>query len=234
MKTTIIIPCEYNRIDLLKNTFKAYGKFGVPKDTSVLIVTRDMKPFTVLGIRVGFLHYRYPGEYINPSMALNTGLKYAGDNVIVTSPEVMPITNVLKQFKELPRGNYLAQVWDLNKDGSRKISLVNKHFRATTPAMYFLAHFKREDLITVNGWDEEYMNGHGYEDTDFGWRWSITGLPFQLREEIQAEHQWHSRDYEGKDERYNKNLDYFNKKKDYPVPPHKKVRPKKGYKWSNA
>ena len=228
MGTSIIIPCEKNRMELLQNTLHAYGRFKVPEDHELVIVSRDIKPFRVFGMKVGVLNYRYPGEHINPAMAFNTAVaRVNSENIIITSPEVMPITNVLQQFKELGRGNYIAQVWDMNEDGTRGISLVNKEFRGDDPSMYFLAHFKKEDILKINGWDEEFMEGHGYEDTDFGHRWVRAGIPFEVIEKIQAEHQWHPRgNYLGYEERYEKNRQIMDKNNKQHI-----IKPKKGLRW---
>jgi len=130
----------------------------------------------------------------NPSKALNLGVKKAKNNtVIITSPEVLPLTPVLDQFYTLKGKNVIAQVFDQNEDGSTGISLVNRNFRGDTPAMYFLAMFNKPDIYKVNGWDEAFMDGYAYEDNDFGDRWVAAGLPFEMREEIQGLHLWHPR-----------------------------------------
>jgi GT2 family glycosyltransferase len=59
--------------------------------------------------------------------------------------------------------------------------------------MYFLAMFRKEDIEKINGWDEEFMKGYAYEDNDFGERWIRAGIPFEIRDEIKALHQYHPR-----------------------------------------
>ncbi|MHA2040177.1 MAG: galactosyltransferase-related protein, partial [Promethearchaeota archaeon] len=103
--------------------------------------------------------------------------------------------NVIDQFRELERGNYVCQVWDEDKDNNRTISLVNKHFRNETPGFYFLAVYKKEDILAINGWDEDFMGGCGWEDNDFGERFVRADLPFEIRDEIEGQHQYHFRWY---------------------------------------
>jgi hypothetical protein len=132
-------------------------------------------------------------EGFNPSRAFNLGVKEAKyDNIIITSPEVKPSTDVLEQLSKLLDKNVVCQVSDQDEKGNLVI-LVCSTYRADNPAMYFLAMFKREDLEKINGWDEEFMKGYAYEDNDFGERWVRAGLPFEVHDEIQAVHQYHPR-----------------------------------------
>lgn len=133
-------------------------------------------------------------EGFNPSKALNLGVLNAKyDQIIITSPEVKPTTDVLTQLEECLGLNVVCQVWDEGEDGKITISLVNTHYRYTSPAMYFLAMFNKKDIETINGWDEKFMSGYAYEDDDFGERWNRAGLPFVIREDIEAIHQYHPR-----------------------------------------
>ena len=194
---SIIMPCELNRIDLLNNTINEYNKRHIPDGVELLIVTReeDTKLFyasiinTKMNIRI--IPYVWKGEYFNPAMALNIGVKKALYNrVIITCPEVYPLTDVLKQLNE---GNVICQVFDENVNGDRVMSLVNSKFRGETPAMYFLALFNKEDIYKINGWDLDFMNGYAWEDTDFGDRFVRAKIPFVVKDDIQASHKWHQR-----------------------------------------
>jgi Glycosyl transferase family 2. len=130
----------------------------------------------------------------NPSKALNMGVRAAKyDQIIITSPEVTPKTNVLEQLSEAIGQNIVCQVFDQNERGELHMSLVNKSFRNENPAMYFLAMFNKADIEAINGWDEDFMMGYAYEDNDFGARWMRAGLPFVVRDDIQAIHQYHPR-----------------------------------------
>lgn len=129
----------------------------------------------------------------NCSKALNIGVRNARyNNIIITSPEVKPLTNVLEQLSELAGKNIICHVQDQDINGNLSV-LVCKSFRGDTPAMYFLAMFQKKDIETINGWDEEFMKGYAYEDNDFGDRWVRAGLPFEVHDEILAVHQYHPR-----------------------------------------
>lgn len=194
---SIIIPMDWGRLEQFKQTKQAYDKMGHRKE--FLIITRDypkvidyllenklMKNVTVIPYvhKVGF----------NPAKALNLGVKKSKyDQIIITSPEVKPKGKVLDQLKTLIGQNVICQVWDTDESGKVVASLVHRGYRSDTPAMYFLAMFNKKDIEAINGWDEEFMRGYGYEDNDFGDRWVRAGIPFVINEEIQGVHQYHPR-----------------------------------------
>jgi len=192
---SMVIPCEAERVDLLLNSMNEYEAFGIPEDVEVIIVSRTIKP-NQLKFKHKLINYKWDltSDWFNPSLALNLGVRASTyDNVIITSPEVKPYTNCLNQLKELPRGNYVCQVFDLNEDKTRSCSLVNSNFRAEHPGFYFLAMYKKEDIETINGWDLNFMHGYAWDDNDFGERFERAKLEFQILDNIQAEHQYHFR-----------------------------------------
>ena len=132
-------------------------------------------------------------EGFNCSKALNIGVRNAiYENIIITSPEVKPLTNVLEQFTESISDNIICEVTDQDENGNLTV-LVSPGYRSDTPAMYFLAMFQKSDIEKINGWDEEFMKGYAYEDNDFGSRWVRAGLPFVVRSDIMGMHQYHPR-----------------------------------------
>ncbi len=186
------------RLPLWRNTMKKYAEFGIPKDTEFIIPTRSEEVIEAVLTSPWNEHchvefYTHSLGY-NPSKALNIGVRGAKhDRIIITSPEVMPSTNVLQQLQEYKDYNIICQVWDENANGELAYSLVNKHFRGDHPGMYFLALFQRKDLEVINGWDEDFMLGYAWEDPDFGNRWNRAGLPFTVKDDILARHQYHER-----------------------------------------
>lgn len=193
---SIIMPMDTNRLEQFKETKRAYD--AMPQQKEFIIPTRSF------GDVAEYIHehkldkdiklVKYDHELgFNPSKALNIGVREAKyPNIIITSPEVKPTTDVLTQFDALPDKNIICQVFDQDEEGNLK-TLVCNGYRSDTPAMYFLAKFLKKDIEAINGWDEEFMRGYAYEDDDFGARWVRAGLPFELHEEIQAVHQFHPR-----------------------------------------
>lgn len=194
---SVIMPLEDNRFDLFLKTLKAYEKVSVTNNDELIIVSRtitqidDVSPFKLAKL----VNYEHEGEYFNPSKALNLGvLNASNERIIITSPEVMPKTDVFAQLREKKDENVVCQVFDQSKNGVEPyFSLVNKNFRSNTPSMYFLACFNKCDIEKINGWDEDFMIGYAYEDDDFGARWVRKQIPFVVADDIVGVHQWHPR-----------------------------------------
>lgn len=194
---SIVFPMDLGRFKQFTNTKRYYDAQPYPME--FVIPTRNKAKVAKylkahqLDKNVRLIPYTHEVGF-NCSKPLNIGVANAKyDTIIITSPEVLPLTAVLDQLVELKGRNVICQVFDQEEDGSTGISLVNKNFRGDTTAMYFLAQFNKEDIYKINGWDEAFMQGYAYEDNDFGDRWVRAGLPFEMHEEIQAIHQWHER-----------------------------------------
>lgn len=193
---SIITPMDTNRLEQFHKTKLAYD--AMPQVKEFLIPTRsygDVKEYLEahdLMKDVRLLPYEHEIGF-NPSKALNMGVREATYNaIIVTSPEVKPYDDTLDKLEASLGKNIVCQVWDQDESGNLT-NLVCSVFRNETPAMYFLAMFNKEDIEKINGWDEDFMKGYAYEDNDFGERWVRAGLPFEVRDDIQATHQWHPR-----------------------------------------
>lgn len=193
---SIIAPLDTNRLEQFAVTKRVYD--AMPEKKEFIIPTR--KEFQVaryldeldLMKDVRLVPYTVERGF-NVSKALNLGVRNAKyDNIIITSPEVKPTTDVLSQLSECLDKNVVCQVADQDENGNLSL-LVSKTFRGDTPAMYFLAMFQKKDIEAINGWDEDFMKGYAYEDNDFGDRWVRAGLPFEVREDICAVHQYHPR-----------------------------------------
>lgn len=193
---SIIVPLDPNRLEQFTVTKQLYDSFPEPKE--FVVPTRNLRQVikylddNELAKDVRVVPYRLDNGF-NPSKALNIGVRHAlFDNVIITSPEVKPTTDVLKQLSEHIGQNIVCQVFDQDYNGNLVV-LVAEGYRSQTPAMYFLAMFQKKDIETINGWDEEFLHGYAYEDNDFGDRWVRAKLPFIVRDDIQAVHQYHPR-----------------------------------------
>ena len=127
-------------------------------------------------------------DSFNPAKAYNLGVEAASnENIILTCPEVFPITPVLDQFATEIGNHVIAQVFE---DGD---PLVNSTFRSEFPGLYFLGLLNKKDIVAINGWDEDFMQGYGWEDTDFGERFKRAGFTYKIRDDIQAIHMKHPR-----------------------------------------
>lgn len=192
---SLIFPLDgEDRLKLFINTYEKYKEYGYPFGTEFIVVTRTLKKeIEELYKEIKVIEYKHEGNWFNPSKALNLGVKHStNDNIIITCPEVIPNKDILKFLKNNNRDNYLFEVMDEYPNGNLS-SLVNYKYRGDTVAMYFLALFKKEDIISINGWDLKFMEGYAWEDTDFGNRFKRMGLTYKLIEGHWATHKWHPR-----------------------------------------
>lgn len=187
---------DTNRLKQFTVTKRLYDE--MPQKKEFIILTRsfsEVKKYLLdndLMNNVRLIEYQVESGF-NPSRAFNLGVTNAKyDNIIITSPEVKPSSDVLAQLSECLDKNIICGTWDEDADGNLTV-LVSKDYRAHSPWGYFLAMFRREDIEKINGWDEDFMNGYAYEDNDFGERWNRAGLPFEIREDIIGVHQFHPR-----------------------------------------
>lgn len=193
---SVIFPIAPNRLELFRNSKRVYDSYPQQKEFIIMTLHFDeVEKFLIdndLTKDVTLIEYDLD-KFTNPSMALNIGVRNANySHIIVTSPEVMPKTNVMPQLETVLGKNIVCQVFDKSA-GGQEYSLVNNNHRGHDPSMYFLAMFNKADIEQINGWDEGFMRGYSIEDVDFGGRWVRAGLPFEVREDIQAVHQYHPR-----------------------------------------
>ena len=196
MSFSIIMPMDTNRLEQFKVTKLIYDE--MPQVKEFIIPTRSELQIArflddnKLMKDVKIIPYKHSIGF-NPSKAFNIGVRESKyNNIIITSPEVKPATEVLEQLSDLLDKNIVCSVDDQDVDGNLSV-LVSTTFRSETPAMYFLAMFRKEDILKINGWDEDFMKGYAYEDNDFGERWKRAKLPFEVRDDIRATHQYHER-----------------------------------------
>lgn len=188
---------DLDRLEQFSSTKRLYD--AMPQKKEFLIPTRNADKLSEylqehdLIKNVRLLPYKTERGF-NCSRALNIGVRNAKyPHIVVTSPEVKPLTDVLGQLENLRGRNVICEVIDEDENHKPVMSLVNKGFRNESPAYYFLAMFNKEDIEVINGWDEDFMNGYAYEDNDFGARWNRAELPYEINEEIKGLHQYHPR-----------------------------------------
>lgn len=193
------MPLDSNRLEQFKTTKRTYD--AMPQSKQFVIPTRnapELRKFFKqhkLSKDVRIIPYIHKVGF-NCSKALNIGVRQAKySQIIITSPEVNPTTPVLEQLEKVLGTNIICQVWDEGQNGTiwRKPLIYSGYKKSRTPAFYYLAMFNKADIEKINGWDEEFMKGYAYEDCDFGARWVRAKLPFVVRDDIQALHQYHPR-----------------------------------------
>lgn len=197
MMFSIVMPIGTDRFDQFAKTKLVYDQY--PQKKEFILTTnkyKEVKEYlenNELMKDVKLIPYKLE-TFTCPAHAFNLGVKNSKyDNVVITSPEVIPTTDVLPQLEGFIGKTIVCQVFDAKSDGESGMSLVNKVFRSDDPGMYFLTMFNKQDIYKINGWDEDFMKGYAYEDNDFGARWVRAGLQFEVIDEIKALHQYHPR-----------------------------------------
>jgi hypothetical protein len=149
---SIIAPIDTNRLEQFHQTKLAYD--AMPEVKEFVMPTRNyIKVLEYLEAHdltkdVRLIPYTHEIGF-NPSKALNIGVRNATyKNIIITSPEVKPHNDLLNKLSKMLDKNVVCQVYDQNEEGNL-VSLVNEGYRNGTPAMYFLAMFKKEDIEAV-------------------------------------------------------------------------------------
>lgn len=194
---SLVMPIDTDRFEQFTKTKRIYDTY--PQVKEFILPTRHheevRKYLTEHDLMKDVKIISYECDlFTSPVKAFNIGVRNAQyDQIIITSPETIPLTDVLPQLEGFIGRNVVCQVYDENAEGTQPMILVNKIFRADDPGMYFLAMFNKSDIYKINGWDEDFMKGYAYDDNDFGARWKRAGLPFEINEEIKALHQYHPR-----------------------------------------
>lgn len=211
---SIVIPMDLDRFELFKETKTVYDTMTQEKE--FIIVTRhynEVKTYLTdnnLMKDVFIVPYELDVGF-NCSKALNIGVRNAKyKQVIITCPEVRPEPDVLDKLEKLKGKNVLCHVFDMNEGGNIASDLINTGYRGETPAMYFLAMFNKKDIEKINGWDEIFLGGYAWEDSDFGDRWVRAEIPFSVEDDIIAYHEYHPRE-ETTPGGYQRNGDLYNK-----------------------
>lgn len=196
-----------DRLHLFQNTINSILSYynGIKDKFEIILLSNifedDLKNY-VLELKnhldISYVIYNYPNHYckmINPAYAFNLGCNLSKYNsIILSSPEIKHKTPVIKQLLELTGQNILCKVEELDDNG-KLIQLLmgeNEPDRKNNPGMYFIGMFNKKDYMSIGGLDEKYMMGLGYEDKDFGLRFTYK---FTTTDSIVGIHQQHPRYY---------------------------------------
>jgi len=221
-KITLAIT-TYNRPRQLYRTLQRLEKLSKP---DVLIVIDDGSDTPVQPIVEEFsrreayknvqIEYKYldrPG-YDVCSVARNVALKMCKTKYFMTSePEILFMSDVLMQLRDmLQKGENRiissGDVYALKKYATINNLLVDSpqtYIQSLLPTEYehrkgwvatYTALYKTQDLLDVNGWDEDFSKhngggGYAWDDTDLVTRLRVRGINQFISEDIKVIHQWH-------------------------------------------
>ena len=209
---SVIIPIK-NRVSLLKNTVESIKSYAMDITDKFEIIILDCDSSDgieeyVINLKelfdISYVKYDYKGMrgFMCPAYAINLGFRLAKyDSVVNTWAEIKHVSPVIKQLLNYTGQTILGKVTELStRDPNRKeIRLLmgtKEPNRCKEPGMYFIGMYNKVDFFSVGGIDENFMNGIGYEDRDFGNRLNRAGIPYKIIDEIEGFHQEHDRGYQ--------------------------------------
>lgn len=224
MKTTVLIT-TFNRANQLRNSLERMT--NVTKADEYLIVddgssdnTKEVVDSFIDKLPVKYIYNHNPNWSIC-SMARNIGVKNAiGDIIITTEPELIWVTDVVKQMLEEREKHpqevisagvvYHAQAnaqfnpgFTTDPVSALKSEIVQEYQiepRPYHPGGYvrtlnhqatFTALYERSWIEMVGGWDEAFPGQWGFDDIDLCTRLRIKGINQHICSKMEVLHQWH-------------------------------------------
>jgi glycosyltransferase involved in cell wall biosynthesis len=157
-------------------------------------------------------------EKINPALQQNIAVRKAkGDIIVLTSPEVVNATTNVEQIKNQFKDGKKKFVYAwINEQPAENVKpFISTDFSSTflkskysikcgeavcnrsnwRDCAYFLGAMRKQDFVAIQGIEELFMNGQGYEDDDFIRRVRLSGVELILDEEISGLHLCHPRSH---------------------------------------
>lgn len=203
----IVVMAYHNREAQLLKTLESFSNY---KDIELVIVN-DSDPlslpslsFDVTTITIQEKHW------INPGVNFNYGFKYALDKnpegIIIQNPECYHVGDVMKSVRErLTENNYLSfACYSLGKDQDVDFRNFNNrtavsngdsawynHSKYRPEALHFCCAISANNLRKINGFDESFALGLGYEDNYLVHQVNTLGLKIEFIDDPYVLHQYH-------------------------------------------
>ncbi len=163
----------------------------------------------------------------NPAEMFNVGVQAAKhDRIILTNPECYHESNILKGLdkyvkenhnayivcscKSILRQNQIQKVEDL----SYTFEMWYVHSKHYDRKLHFCTCIRKNDYLSIGGFDEAYLKGIAYEDADFVNKIKLSDIPIVDADDLVVLHQSHSRHYGSNNymQLLNINKQYYNTK----------------------
>lgn len=207
MTSTCLLISTWNRTPLLAKNFERLATLTVPDEILVVddggcdgceqLCDRARAEW---GLPVRYLYNHRPYQAMC-SQAKNAGIKHTDAELVITSePEMIFETDVIGQMlaqHEHDRQWGIKQFINVGRirheqpPGTRcRCCGQLKHETVNWQAMW-VTLFRREWLLHVNGWDEDFVTPWGWDDVDLGSRLRICGIGQFNSMDMVATHQWH-------------------------------------------
>lgn len=220
---SVVMPYFNRRGLLLKTLagFEGHSEFEViiVDDASSQKVD-DVPPLFSFPIKVVRIEPKAK-KHVNPCVPFNIGIRESsGDKIILQNPECTHVGGILEYVDEtLIDGDYisfacyslgpmetsraLAPNFDINTlvkslrnqscDVVGGINSWYNHSVLRPKAYHFISAITRKDLYDLNGFDERYANGSGWDDDDLIRRIRLKGMNVRIVDDPYSVHLFHSR-----------------------------------------
>jgi hypothetical protein len=214
-----IVMTYFNRKVQLYRTLTSIRKTSYDKSKMEIIIINDngdyitdlLNAFSDLNIILCTIK-KDEKIWKNPCIPYNIGFKLIHyDKVIIQNPETYHKGDILEYVnKNLTNDNYITfgcysvPFQDFIKSDYDNIQYVDKIFTsACSPGWYnhqiynpsylhFCSAISYDNLCKLNGFDEKYKDGIGYDDNEFLYRVKLLGLKLEIISDPIVLHQWHS------------------------------------------
>ncbi len=210
MKLSIVM-AYYQRQKQLLKTLDSFRQYN-PEDFNVVIVDDNSPddiqlpelPFEVIVLKLDQKKWVNPAPVFN--LGFNEALKSNPDYVIIQNPECYHKGNILGYvFKHLTNNNYLTfgcyslgagedvDLQDLIKFPATANggSGWYNHSRYRSEALHFCAAITTDNLRKINGFDEQFTMGLGWEDNYLVHQVRTLGLRVVIVDDPFVFHQYH-------------------------------------------
>ena len=217
-----IVMSYYNRLSQLRYTLKTISQSQV-KDLEIIIaedfcdsgerldsISSEFPQLNIKVIRMS--DGRSHKDYCNPCVPYNTALRASrGDMIIIQNPECCHMGDVLQYtLDNLNNDNYLTfHCYAATKSETRtmqfgeplpmftdKKSRWYNHVTERPYAYHFTTAITRENLVKLNGFDEQFAQGQDMDDVELIYRVKALGLELQFVEAPWVVHQYHRKTYD--------------------------------------
>jgi hypothetical protein len=216
---SLIFPiCE--RTALFKPTLQTLTSQTLPADEFEVIIIDDggtdpellplLRTYRAHGLQIRYVKidihrleafrgrvYQH-GIFNDSSPALNLGMKMArGERVVLSSPEVMyEVRTNLDRMESWPLAEnhaLICDVFDPAMAGDPQTRGMIGGGPGRRP-LHFLGVYNRDFMLRIGGFEEEFLTGWGYQDTEFAHRFRANGGEFMFSgRAIRGFHQPHPR-----------------------------------------
>lgn len=221
-KITLAIT-TYNRHRQLFRTLQRLEKLAKPDELIIIddgseqpvkpIIDEFSRREAFKDVQVMYKYLDRPG-YDVCSVARNVALKMCKTEYFMTSePEILFISDVMTQVREMLQNNENRIISAGSVYALSQYATINPYLTASPqtylanllPQEYqhrvgwvatYTALYKTQDLLDINGWDEDFSKhngggGYAWDDTDLVTRLRVRGVNQFISKDIEVIHQWH-------------------------------------------